>query len=336
MDVSVPPTIHALLAARLDQLDTSERHVLERGSVEGQIFHRGAVAALAPEETRIDGQLVSLVRKDLVRPERPVVADDEAFRFRHLLIRDTAYEGLPKAVRAELHERFAAWLHSHADELVESYELVGYHLDQAYRYRVELGPPDDAAHTLAERAAQHLLVGAERARARGDNVCVGALLSRAVELLPAESPERRAALVELAIVLTERGDFPGAEADRKEAGAARAAGDDRVLARLLLADAEAQIMSSPDLTMRGALATAEQALAELERVGDDEGAAWALMLVGNFNAWLGSSAEAERLWLRALNRAEKVSPRADERGARVDDLGALVGPDLCRRGDSAL
>ena len=309
-DVSVPPTIHALLAARLDQLDTSERHVLERGSVEGQIFHRGAVAALAPEETRIDGRLVSLVRKDLVRPERPVVADDEAFRFRHLLIRDTAYDGLPKAVRAELHERFAAWLHSHADELVESYELVGYHLDQAYRYRVELGPPDDAAHTLAERAAEHLLVGAERARARGDNGGVGALLSRAVELLPADSPERRAALVELAVVLTERGDFPGAEAARKEAGlAARAAGDDRVLARLLLAEAEAQIMSSPDLTLRGALATAEQALGELERVGDDEGAAWALMLMGNFNAWLGSSAEAERLWLRALARAEKVSPR---------------------------
>ena len=309
-EVSVPPTIHALLAARLDQLDTSERHVLERGSVEGQIFHRGAVAALAPEETRIDGRLVSLVRKDLVRPERPLVADDEAFRFRHLLIRDTAYDGLPKAVRAELHERFAAWLNSHADELVESYELIGYHLDRAYRYRVELGPPDDAAHTLAERAAEYLLLGAERARARGDNGGVGALLSRAVELLPADSPERRAALVELAIVLTERGDFSGAEAARKEAGlAARAAGDDRVLARLLLAEAEAQIMSSPDLTMRGALARAEQALGELEGVGDEDGAAWALMLVGNFNAWLGSSAEAERLWLRALNRAEKVSPR---------------------------
>ena len=89
-DVTVPPTIHALLAARLDQLDTAERSVLERGSVEGQVFHRGAVVALAPEETPVDGRLVSLIRKDLVRPERPVVAYDEAFRFRHLLIRDTA------------------------------------------------------------------------------------------------------------------------------------------------------------------------------------------------------------------------------------------------------
>jgi class 3 adenylate cyclase len=309
-DVTVPPTIQALLAARLDQLDTAERGVLERGSVEGQVFHRGAVVALAPEEIPVDGRLVSLVRKDLVRPERPVVADDEAFRFRHLLIRDTAYDGLPKAVRAELHERFASWLAAHADELVESDELVGYHLERAYRYRVELGPPDADALGLAERAAARLLVGAQRAEARGDNNAVIALLGKAVELLPADSPERRAALVELAVALTWRGDLVGAEAARDDAeAAARAAGDDRVLARLLLADLEAQVMHAPDKTLRGALATAEQALAELERVGDEEGALWALRLVGNFEIWLGKSAKGERLWLRALERAEKTSPR---------------------------
>ena len=332
-DVSVPPTIHALLAARLDQLDTSERHVLERGSVEGEIFHRGAVAALAPEETRIDGRLISLVRKDLVRPERPVVADDEAFRFRHLLIRDTAYDGLPKAVRAELHESFAAWLSSHADELVESDELVGYHLDQAYRYRVELGPPDDAARTLAERAAEHLLLGAERARARGDNGGVGALLSRATALLPADSPERRAALVELAVVLTDRGDDPGAEAARKEADvAARAAGDDGVLARLLLAETEALVLHAPDMTLRSALAMSERALGELERVGDEDGVAWALMLVGNHKAWLGSSAEAERLWSRALDRAEKVSPRRANEVRQWMLWGLWWGPTVVDEG----
>ena len=112
-EIVVPPTIQALLAARLDQLEPAERDVLERGAVEGLVFHRGAVAALAPEESRVDGRLTTLVRKDLVRPEQPVIADDEAFRFRHLLIRDTAYEALPKAVRADLHERFATWLEEH-------------------------------------------------------------------------------------------------------------------------------------------------------------------------------------------------------------------------------
>jgi len=309
-EVSVPPTIHALLAARLDQLDTAERDVLERGSVEGLVFHRGAVIALAPEETSVDGRLIALVRKDLVRPERPVVVDDEAFRFRHLLIRDTAYEALPKAVRAELHERFAGWLQSHSAEFIESEELVGYHLEQAYHYRVELGPLDEVAHELAERAAGHLLVSGERARARGDGEAARALLGQAIELLTRDSPARRAAQVELAVVLAERGEFVDAASLRAEAeAAARSAGDTRVLARSALAAAEADIQCDPTVTMRDALATSEQALAELERLGDDEGVAWALRLVGNFRGWLGSTAEAERLWARALERAEQVSPR---------------------------
>jgi len=130
-DVAVPPTIQALLAARLDQLDPAERDVLERGAVEGQVFHRGAVTALDPENAQVDGRLITLVRKDLVRPEPTVVPDDDAYRFRHLLIRDTAYEALPKATRAELHERFAIWLAEFGADLVELDEIVGYHLEQA-------------------------------------------------------------------------------------------------------------------------------------------------------------------------------------------------------------
>ncbi|HET7515651.1 MAG TPA: adenylate/guanylate cyclase domain-containing protein, partial [Gaiella sp.] len=101
--VDVPPTIRALLQARLDALNDDERVVVERGAVEGQIFHRAAVTALAPASPRVDvpHQLLSLVRKEVVRPDQAVIAGDDAFRFRHLLIRDTAYEGLPKAVRAE-------------------------------------------------------------------------------------------------------------------------------------------------------------------------------------------------------------------------------------------
>ena len=98
--VEVPPTIHALLQARLDTLGAEERTVIERGAVEGKVFHRGAVTALAPEPERDDvaGRLLSLVRKELVRPDRTQIPGDDAFRFRHLLIRDTAYESLPKAV----------------------------------------------------------------------------------------------------------------------------------------------------------------------------------------------------------------------------------------------
>ena len=132
-DVTVPPTIQALLAARLDQLDPSERGVLERGSVEGRVFHRGAVQALAPEELQTVARLTSLVRKELVRPDKAQFAGEDAFRFRHLLIRDAAYDALPKATRAELHERFAAWLAGHGGDLIELDEILGYHLEQASR-----------------------------------------------------------------------------------------------------------------------------------------------------------------------------------------------------------
>ncbi|HEU4972037.1 MAG TPA: adenylate/guanylate cyclase domain-containing protein [Gaiellaceae bacterium] len=179
-EVEVPPTLKALLAARLDQLDEAERNVLERGSVEGEIFHRGGVQALAPEETQVTTRLAALVRRQLVRPDRAQIAGDDGYRFRHLLIRDAAYEALPKAVRADLHARFADWLDEHGHSLVERDEIVGYHLEQAVRYAAELGRPDP---DLSERAALRLAAAGRRAKDRLDGRAALALLIRAVELL---------------------------------------------------------------------------------------------------------------------------------------------------------
>src|SRR5205823_2492013 len=148
-----------------------ERSVMERGAVEGKVFHRGAVLELAPEHTRssVPANLLSLVRKELVRPDRATFAGEEAFRFRHLLIRDAAYQAMPKQTRADLHERFAGWLERVAGERLPEYEeIVGFHLEQACRFREELGPPDDAARAVAHRAAEHLAAAAERANLRGD------------------------------------------------------------------------------------------------------------------------------------------------------------------------
>jgi AAA ATPase domain/Adenylate and Guanylate cyclase catalytic domain len=164
-EVAVPPTIQALLAARLDQLEASERSVLECGSVEGRVFHRGAVQALAPEQPHVPQRLVALVRKELVRPDIPQLAGEDAFRFRHLLIRDAAYEALPKASRAELHERFAGWIGERGQELVELDEVVAHHLEQAARYKIELGQPDV---DLAQRAAEGLATVGRRVLWRVD------------------------------------------------------------------------------------------------------------------------------------------------------------------------
>ncbi|HZC76049.1 MAG TPA: adenylate/guanylate cyclase domain-containing protein, partial [Gaiellaceae bacterium] len=178
-EVEVPPTIQALLAARLDQLDPAERSVLERGSVEGRTFHRGAVAALSDSDGSVDQRLVALVRKELVRPERAQLTGDDAYRFRHLLIRDAAYEALPKATRADLHRRFAAWLEQHGRDLVELDEILGYHLEQAARYLAELGRDD---RELALAAGERLGPAGVRAYWRGDPRAAAALLERALTL----------------------------------------------------------------------------------------------------------------------------------------------------------
>ena len=211
-DIAVPPSIQALLAARLDQLDPSERHVLERGSVEGEVFHRGAVAALGRGEARVDESLTALVRKDLLRPEQPQLAGEDGYRFRHLLIRDAAYEALPKSTRAELHELFASWLERHGAELVELDEILGYHLEQAFRYRRELGP---FPTTIARRPH----VPASSSRARGDErttVATGrrprSSSSVPQQLLPDRAPSMSSPLLARGRCLGETGiDWEAAE-----------------------------------------------------------------------------------------------------------------------------
>jgi predicted ATPase len=140
--VPVPASISALLAARLEQLAPAERAVAERASVVGRVFEAAAVSELSDDALRpaVSASLLALVRKELVRPERSELTAGDAFRFRHILIRDAAYAALPKADRAALHERFADWLEQTAGErLPELEEIVGHHLEQAHRYRTELG-----------------------------------------------------------------------------------------------------------------------------------------------------------------------------------------------------
>ena len=163
-DVEVPPTVAALLSARLDRLSDGERAVVEAASVAGKEFHRGSVAALLPEAARPDlaVHLRSLTRKELVTPERSSLPGEDAYRFRHLLIRDAAYDAIPKSARSGLHRAFADWLEGVAgDRIAEQQELLGYHLERAHRYREELGLPED--RELRLRAGRAL--GAAGARA---------------------------------------------------------------------------------------------------------------------------------------------------------------------------
>ncbi len=303
-EVTVPPTIQALLAARLDQLEQDDRSILECGSVEGKIFHRGAVLALAPEEPQIDARLTTLVRKELVRPDRATLPGEDAYRFRHLLIRDAAYDALPKGARAVLHERFARWLDERGGDLVERDEIVGYHLEQAYRYLVELGPVDAAGQSVGRQAAQRLLEGARTALARRDVPATTGLAGRAVELLSADGRLRLDALLLLATALLDSGDLMRATELLDEALAGgRALGDERVCALAELRRLEVRTQTDPSLSATGGLELAEQSVTLFERLGDEAGLAEAWGLVARMRFFLGRAADAERAYEQALEHA---------------------------------
>jgi class 3 adenylate cyclase/tetratricopeptide (TPR) repeat protein len=298
-EVAVPPTIHALLAARLDGLPEDERAVLERGSVEGQVFHRGAVLALAPEEGQVDSRLVALVRKELVRPDASTVVTDDAYRFRHLLVRDAAYESLPKSTRAALHERFATWLEEFGSDLVELDEIVGYHLEQAALYRRELGEADTA---LSGRAGERLASATMRAWRRHDIGAGISLGERAAALFEHDDERRLALLPTLAICLNAVGrgsESLGLLAEAREHGDAVTAGRARFL------NAQISAMAS-GLEFEAGLAEVRGAIEELEPLGDQVVLAEAYVQLALMLFWTGRIAEQKVAAERAGQYARSV------------------------------
>jgi DNA-binding SARP family transcriptional activator/class 3 adenylate cyclase len=320
----LPPTIHALLAARLDRLDQDERSVIERASVVGKEFSQDALAALADGEDgpSLTRDLERLIRRDFIRPESSTSARGEGFRFRHNLIRDAAYAAIPKRVRAVLHERFATWLE---DARPVEEEIVGYHFEQAYLHLVELGPVDERARELAERAAGHLAVVGERAYGRGDGPAAANLLSRAVSLLAAESPERLDLLVDLGDALRESGEFKRAEdvlADAIERAAA--SGEQSLEARAFVVRLRLRMQTESDFAAPTLLEATERAIEVLERAGDERGLAKAWSVRAWF-PWLQCNASAAE---EALLRASEYAGRAGDERAEAYSLNLLLGAGL--------
>jgi class 3 adenylate cyclase/tetratricopeptide (TPR) repeat protein len=334
--IAVPGTISALLSARLDQLQVEERAVIQRASVVGKVFWWGAVTDLSPEDDRprVGTHLQTLMRKELVRPDRSSFAGEDAFRFSHILVRDAAYDSMPKRARAELHERFASWLERKAgDRVAEFEEIVGYHLEQAYRYRTELGPIDEPAASLAERAAEKLASAGRRALAQSDVVASVNLLSRAVHLLPHGHPRRLDLLADLGSALS-RTDIVRADEVLTEAiEAARSAGDARLEARAGVRRVFVRLLLDPQVSQEGSLHEVERYVARFEEWKDDANLAEAIRLVGIIRFWQGRAAMAEEEFDRALEHARRAG---DERQvAEILKWLALViaeGPTPAREG----
>jgi class 3 adenylate cyclase/tetratricopeptide (TPR) repeat protein len=322
--VVVPPTIHALLQARLDRLGGDERTVIERGAVEGKIFHRGAVLELAPEPVRpaVGTHLLALVRKELIRPEQAALPDDDAFRFRHLLIRDAAYESVPKETRATLHEQFAAWLDGHA-HLVEQDEIAGYHLEQAARYREEIGSPDAA---VAEHAFRRLGAAGMAALNRSDWKAARALMGRALALVPVGHAARLDVLPDYYLSLLESVSWDEARAVVAEL---HASPDARAQAYAAMFNEEIELINarSPGFSTTRFNEAVSSAAATFERLGDAKGLAFATRLIA-YERWaaLRIAEAVEKFELAAANAARAgAGYLEDDARARIAKAEAM-GP----------
>jgi hypothetical protein len=307
-ELAIPPTIQALLAARLDRLHADERTLLERASVIGLEFWERALRELAGDAQPLGPQLQLLVRKELIRPYRSTsFRHEDAFRFRHLLIRDAAYAALPKELRATLHERFAEWLEH---ERSEYDEIVGYHLEQAYRYRTDLGPLDDEGRELGTRAGLRLGTAGTRALDRLDVPAATSLLERALAVLPADHPQVLDFRLALADAVELRGEAgPTIEAFSTLAEDAAAAGDTRIewMARATLNSTK---VYSGDLSPDEATRAADEARAALAEIGDDAGLARAWRLTADAANVRGDTPGIEEAVKTALRHARRAGDLA--------------------------
>ena len=315
-ELLVPPTIQALLAARLDRLGDEERAVIELAAVEGKVFHERAIAELAPESLRptVSSALAGLCYKELIRPERRSLGG-RAYRFRHLLIRDAAYESIPKEARAAMHERFGRWLDGVVGKRTTEFEeIVGYHLEQAYTYRAELGSVEDEDRALAQEAAEKLGSAGRRAFVRSDAPAGVNLISRAAALLPPESPLRVALIPNVRVVQGMGADTSWAERVLTEAiETAATTGDRGLAAHALVQRGFLRLFTDPAVKADELIDTAQRAIAVFTDLQDELGLAraWRLCAQSHYlDRRLGACVEASE---HGLMHARSADDRFEER-----------------------
>jgi hypothetical protein len=330
----MPPTIHALLAARIERLKPAERTILERAAVVGRQFSRAAIANLLPADiTDLDARLETLRRSELIEPDTGWLLGEPVMRFHHVLIRDAAYRRVLKGTRAELHARFADWLESRSDAAVEHDETLGWHLEQAHQHLRELGPIDAKGRALGERAARHLGAAGRRALARDDVSLAASLLGRAIDRLDAADPARTDLALDWCEALLAGGDVGPAAAAVEELGRL-AAGSDRLRAWHTCFAGQRAVLMDPT-SVRPTADAVSQAAETLAAAGDAAGEAKAYAVQAAALGRLGEVGAAEAALDRALAAARRAQDRRRANAVLAGaPLAALWGPepgDACQR-----
>ena len=326
--LTIPPSIHALLASRLDQLPDEERSVIEPASVIGLAFAQAALEDIVDNDVRDDVplHLASLERRQFVR--RQTLGGEEALahRFVHQMIRDATYAGLLKRARAQLHERFVSWAdqaNRETDRATEYEEIMGYHLEQAHRYLSELGPLDAHGVGLGVDASRRLASAGRRALERGDMPATANLLGRAASALPDGHASRPQLQFQFGLALWETGQYEPARAAIDAAIAAAAAiGDTGLETTARLALLMKQYYADPSKIEGRVKDRIRDSIRVLERVHYDEGLA---------RAWLAMAGlrMVDRQWSEAAKAIGKVMKHARKAANRVLEIRAAGNLALC-------
>jgi len=327
----MPPTIHALLAARIERLRPEERTVLERAAVVGRHFSRSAVAALLGRNgSGLDARLEALQRAELIERDMGWLLGEPMLRFHHVLIRDAAYRRLLKGTRAELHEQLADWIEVQGGDAPEHDEIIGRHLEQAHQLRRELGPLDAKGTTLGERAAARLAAAGRRALARDDLPVAAGLLGRALDRLPVEAAARAELALDWCEALLAGGDVATAERALGELG--RFTRDvPRLAAWHTCFTGQLTVLTAPD-ALHAAADVVASAAAELATLDDAAGEAKGHFVHALALARLGRIGGCEAALDQALAAARRAGDRRRANTVlAVAPLAALWGPSPVTR-----
>jgi class 3 adenylate cyclase len=320
-DLVVPASVQAILASRLERLSPDERAVLQRAAVVGREFYRDALEHLGADATwpQTEHHLRSLIGKQLVHPVQPELGGSDTFQFSHLLVRDVAYGSIPKATRAELHERFADWLEARAGLRAAEYEeIIGYHLEQAVEQLRLLGQVKLRSGALGARAGQWLSAAGRRALARDDMSAAANLLTRAVEMLAPTAPEYPGLLRDLAAALISRGKLDEAERLLGQAQESARATDDLALAELARLDQHFVLLQTrPETALEALTRATDNAYVSFTETANDTGLARVWRLRAELD-WMACSYGGTTMALeQALAHASRAGDNREESAITV-------------------
>jgi DNA-binding SARP family transcriptional activator len=310
----LPPTIQALLGARLQRLGPGASSVLACAAIVGKDFGAQAVRELLPPEARdpLGRNLQTLVAKGFVQYEPSDRRPGEEYSFRHILIYEAAYRAIPKSLRAELHHRFADWLeHVLWKSAAKRPEILGYHLEQSVRYLSELRPAEAQSSPLPRRAAVHLEAGGRAAYDRGDALAAVNLFTRAAALLPRDDAALGRLYTSLGAALTEAGRLGEARATLEDAQRIATAHGDR--GQLAHAQAQALLLElklEPNQAAREIARALPALRSEFARSHDELGLCQTLQLEAAMHWNHARSAAAEEAWQQAAGYARRVNDRS--------------------------